>query len=252
MADLPDKRKNPKSVTNETEAESHALLANAANPSPRLEEIKAYILSSLNLHNELISYAIKNECGTDCSIITDITQIDACPEESAEVQENLIFLFIDSRFFSFEELLLHITTKGKKSADQYRLVLYNLSNNTGMEAKALAKGVRGFFYVHDTLQLFLKGIKAVLEGKVWVSRDVLLKCAIDGFRIKRNLVKQKDNLTEREIEILSMISMGASNKEIAEKIFISDNTVKTHLYNIFKKIKVTNRLQAAIWAAKNL
>ena len=59
-------------------------------------------------------------------------------------------------------------------------------------------------------------------------------------------------LTPREIEILGMIALGASNTEIAEKLFISPNTVKTHIYNLFKKINVTNRLQAAFWAAKNL
>jgi DNA-binding CsgD family transcriptional regulator len=71
----------------------------------------------------------------------------------------------------------------------------------------------------------------------------------------------------REIEILSMVAFGAKNEQIADKLFISPNTVKTHVYNIFKispntvkthvynifkKISVPNRLQAALWAAKNL
>ncbi|MCK4790270.1 MAG: helix-turn-helix transcriptional regulator [Desulfobacteraceae bacterium] len=56
----------------------------------------------------------------------------------------------------------------------------------------------------------------------------------------------------KEIEILSMVAFGAKNEQIADKLFISPNTVKTHVYNIFKKINVPNRLQAALWAAKNL
>jgi LuxR family transcriptional regulator of csgAB operon len=60
------------------------------------------------------------------------------------------------------------------------------------------------------------------------------------------------NLTPRKLEILALISTGYTNDEIAEKLLISPHTVKTHLYNIFKKIKVPNRLQAALWAAKNL
>ena len=59
-------------------------------------------------------------------------------------------------------------------------------------------------------------------------------------------------LTRREREILDMIAQGASNDIIADKLCISRHTVKTHLYNLFKKIGAPNRLQAALWAMKNL
>ncbi|TOO18680.1 helix-turn-helix transcriptional regulator, partial [Vibrio parahaemolyticus] len=48
------------------------------------------------------------------------------------------------------------------------------------------------------------------------------------------------------------LSMGASNQQIAEQLFVSENTVKTHLHNIFKKIDVKNRVQALIWAKENI
>lgn len=64
--------------------------------------------------------------------------------------------------------------------------------------------------------------------------------------------KEVTILTPREIEILTMVASGAKNEEIANELYISPNTVKTHIYNIFKKINVPNRLQAALWAVKNL
>ncbi len=59
-------------------------------------------------------------------------------------------------------------------------------------------------------------------------------------------------LTPRQVEILALVAVGATNEQIADKLCISPQTVKSHLYNIFKKINVPNRVQAALWAAKHL
>ena len=59
---------------------------------------------------------------------------------------------------------------------------------------------------------------------------------------------KKDPLTQRELEVLKMLTQGVSNKEIAEKLFVKEVTVKTHLNNIFKKLKVTSRTQATLLA----
>jgi LuxR family transcriptional regulator of csgAB operon len=59
-------------------------------------------------------------------------------------------------------------------------------------------------------------------------------------------------LSRPEIEVLALFAVGATDEEIADKLEISLHTVKTHLFNIFKKIETSDRLQAAIWVAKNL
>ncbi|NNN90913.1 helix-turn-helix transcriptional regulator, partial [Vibrio sp. 2-2(9)] len=59
-------------------------------------------------------------------------------------------------------------------------------------------------------------------------------------------------LTKREKQIITVLSMGASNQQIAEQLFVSENKVKTQLHNIFKKIDVKNRVQALIWAKENI
>ena len=65
-------------------------------------------------------------------------------------------------------------------------------------------------------------------------------------------VTSKDlGLTEREQEVLGLVANGLSNKEIAKKLFLSEKTVKNHLNNIFKKIEVTDRTNAALYAIRN-
>ena len=123
------------------------------------------------------------------------------------------------------------------------------------EQAGIRAGVHGFFYRQDGLPLLVKGFQAVLRGEVWVSRQALVKSVMEraaeagGAEYRR---VRKARLTTREIEILLLVSAGANNTEIADKLFISHHTVKTHLYNIFQKIGVPNRLQAALWAAHNL
>ena len=93
----------------------------------------------------------------------------------------------------------------------------------------------------------------MLEGELWISREVLTKYVLKNTGIDKTENRENGvTLTSREIEILALISAGIKNEEIAYKLFISPNTVKTHVYNIFKKIDVPNRLQATLWAAKNL
>ena len=210
-----------------------------------------FIIGPLTLQNEFLSYVINKEIGTKCSIFD--RELNSFSEsinaDNGDSGENNLIL-IDTEDQSFEEILKSIATNG--SFSKGLIALFNLNENAGVEKKALARNIRGFFYKDDHFEIFLKGIKTMLSGEIWVSRKMLLKCLFELFSEKKSAIEEKTALTSREIEILALVSMGSSNEEIADKMFISTNTVKTHLYNIFKKINVQNRLQAALWAATNL
>ena len=132
------------------------------------------------------------------------------------------------------------------------IALFNVNLDSDGAQRALDIGVRGFFYEQDTLEQLLKGIRAIFSNELWISRDILTKRILE----KRGPNgKTRDSgvfLTTREIEILSLMAAGITNDEIADKLCISRHTVRTHAYNTFKKINVPNRLQAALWAVKNL
>ena len=120
------------------------------------------------------------------------------------------------------------------------------------EKKFVLEGIHGFFYEHDTLDIFIKGVQAILGGKLWLSREMMTKCIFEGNDKDKSSKSSSNDLTQRQIQILAQVAVGTTNDEIADKLCISPHTVKTHLYKIFKKINVPNRIQASLWAAKNL
>ncbi|MBN2735790.1 MAG: response regulator transcription factor [Spirochaetales bacterium] len=211
------------------------------------KELISFVLGSPNLKNELIQYVVSKEFNCQCDLLQDIGNLNY---DLVKNYKKKLFL-INNRDASFEYVIKFISTNTPDD-DSFILALFNLHIGSGLEHKALGKKIKGFFYTDDKLNLFLRGVQTVIKGEFWVARDILLKCAFNGFKQKIFYIQKQTNLTEREIEILQMISLGVNNEEIADKMFITPNTVKTHLYNIYKKIKVKNRLQAALWAVKYL
>ncbi|MBN2443490.1 MAG: hypothetical protein JXJ04_19160 [Spirochaetales bacterium] len=207
-----------------------------------------YILSEVNLHNELLAYVIQKEFSSPVRLIE---HIDLIPKDNGNNQTTN-FLLIDCTKFSFEYVLKHITVSISNFNSTTCIAIFNLNYGTGVEKIALGKHITGFFYKNDNLNMVLKGIEKILRGDIWISRDILTEFAFTNIKQKLFYIQKNTNLTQREIEILKLLSIGVTNEEIAEKTFITLNTVKTHLYNIYKKIKVKNRLQAIFWVDKNL
>ena len=131
--------------------------------------------------------------------------------------------------------------------------LINLKRGSGLEEKLLSLGMRGFFYEDDSMETLLKGVKVLLANELWVSREITTRFILEQSPRRQNrAIKTINDLTQRELEILKMVAVGETNEEIAGQLNISPNTVRTHLHNIFKKIDVPNRLQAALWVGENL
>lgn len=133
------------------------------------------------------------------------------------------------------------------------ITLMNVQPGLDLLDEIKAFGIRGIFYTTDNFELIGKGIQKVLDGEHWLSRDLLIR-SLQSARNELRKGKTADvhcTLTLREQEILKMIVTGKDNQTIADQLFISPNTVKTHISNIYKKIDVSNRVQAIIWASTN-
>ncbi len=210
---------------------------------------KVYVLGHSTLFNELLCYALENKLQMDCTVADSVEQ--ALSEQSADDEQEKLFL-IDFMDDLYENCLSDIESRRSEMGKLITIAIMNLVPGTGIEHDALRRGVQGFFYKQDSLTLMIKGIDTVSMGEIWLSRDILVNIVLNSNIVHIPPGQQRAGLTNREVEILSLVSMGSTNDEIAGKLFISPHTVKTHLYNVFKKISVDNRFQAALWAAKNL
>ena len=136
-------------------------------------------------------------------------------------------------------------------ASNARIALFNTDRNQCVQLLFEQYDIRGLFYKDDSLNHLIKGIELISNGDYWIPRKTLAK-VINKMRQNQKTEKQShnsipDELTPREKEILILVSTGATNTEIARKIFLSENTVKTHLSNLYKKLEIKNRTQASAW-----
>ncbi|MGM1299383.1 biofilm master transcriptional regulator CsgD [Enterobacter hormaechei] len=111
--------------------------------------------------------------------------------------------------------------------------------------------INGVFYVTEEENRVVEGLQGILRGECYFSQKLASYLITHSGNYRYNS-SESALLTHREKETLNKLRIGASNIEIARSLFISENTVKTHLYNLFKKIAVKNRTQAVSWANDNL
>ncbi len=118
--------------------------------------------------------------------------------------------------------------------------------------QALQLGARGVVMKEAATQLLMKAIRTVMAGQYWIGREAVGDI-VDFMRTNPSGEKPVRNygLTKREMDILNTIVAGLSNKEIARKFSLSEDTVKHHLTNIFDKVGVASRLELALFAINN-
>ena len=120
--------------------------------------------------------------------------------------------------------------------------------NVNVAIDALNYNVDGLILKNSSLSDFLSAINSILEDNQFIHPFIL--DAVNSYLAQTDNCK-KTTLTKRETQILCMISAGYLNKEIGSELNISERTVKNHVSNLFKKIGVSDRTQAAVYAIKN-
>lgn len=157
-----------------------------------------------------------------------------------------LFVF-DHEYIDQKDTNLYLQLLYEKELHSFQ-ALINMPKETPVEEFLLWPNLVGVFYDCDNFETLIKGLNNILlKGEFWFSRSLSQELITAYRKNDCPTIRMDVTLTEREKQIMQLLSNGASNSQIADALFVSENTVKTHLHNIFKKIKVKNRLQALMW-----
>jgi DNA-binding NarL/FixJ family response regulator len=187
------------------------------------------------------------ELDGDIIVNTEANNGKQCIELLNEKQTDVLLLDINMPNMNGLQVLQYIRETKKK----VKVLILTIHNEVEYLVRAVEVGVDGYVLKDSDSSLLKKAIFSVYRGETFIQPELapLLKAKLDE---KNTMVSNlDDDLTKREIEVLKLLAEGLFNKEIAYMLAISEKTVKNHVSNIFKKINVSDRTQAAVYAIKN-
>jgi len=143
-----------------------------------------------------------------------------------------------------------------------RVIVLTASDDKNEFVQAMKLGTSGIVLKQTATELLIKSIRKVHAGEIWLDSHTTAAVirqfvANDEPPIQQQAPaasvreRERSPLSQREREIVALVAQGFKNKEMAEKMFISEQTVKNHLHNIFDKLGVSDRLELALYAIHN-
>jgi DNA-binding NarL/FixJ family response regulator len=135
-----------------------------------------------------------------------------------------------------------------------KVIILTASEDKNEFVQAMKLGCSGIVLKQTAPELIVKSIRKVFGGEIWLDSHttaaVMRQFASPGELMSGTATKGRERspLSQREREIVGLVAQGYKNREMAEKMFISEQTVKNHLHNIFDKLGVSDRLELALYA----
>lgn len=178
-----------------------------------------------------------------CQIVGQATSGKDLLQELPTIEADLLFL--DMNFSDMDGL--EILSKIRSDDQNLRVIVITMYDESKIIKSAFQAGVDGYILKGSSRTEVEKAIKKVMEGETFMGEGVILTNGQGSKKMGNGIgmttvdrfVKQY-NLTKREMEVLPLISNALNNKEIAEKLFISDQTVSVHRKNIMRKLSVSS------------
>lgn len=198
--------------------------------------------------HSMIREGLKNllELDGDIQVIAEAVDGEDCLNKLQVVKPDVLLLDINMPKKNGLEVLKSL--KSKKS--KLKVLVLTVHNEIEYLMKAVDIGVNGYVLKDSESAELKKAIFTVAEGETYIQPSLIP--ALNAKMIETNKDAEKiKSLTKRELDVLKLLAVGMYNKEVGKRLEISERTVKNHVSNIFKKLGVTDRTQAAVFAIRN-
>lgn len=198
--------------------------------------------------HSMIREGLKNllELDGDIKVIEEAVDGEDCLKKLKSVSPDVLLLDINMPKKNGLEVLEIL----KENKSKLRVLILTVHNEVEYLMKAIDIGANGYILKDSESSELKKAIFSVAAGEDYIQPSLIP--VLNSKMIEKNKDEGKiDSLTRRELEVLKLLAIGMYNKEVAEKLQISERTVKNHVSNIFKKLEVTDRTQAAVFAIRN-
>jgi two-component system NarL family response regulator len=140
----------------------------------------------------------------------------------------------------------------KEVAPTARIIMLTVSDEEADLYDAVKNGASGYLLKDSSIDEVAQAIRVVSDGQSLISPSMAIKL-LDEFKQMSRSDRQQvpsPRLTDRELEVLKLVAQGLNNREIAKRLFISENTVKNHVRNILEKLQLHSRMEAVMYAVR--
>lgn len=186
------------------------------------------------------------EFDKDIRVIAECGDGKDCLENLFSLNPDVVLLDIDMPRMNGMEALATIC----RIENRPRLLMLTVHNEMPYLIKAIDMGVDGYILKDSDSRELIRAIRCVHKGERFIQPSLIP--LLNSRLIARDLDKERVNdLSDREVEVLRLVSAGLFNKEIGHRLGISERTVKNHMSNIFRKIDCTDRTQAAVFCIRS-
>ncbi len=209
-----------------------------------MEKIKVMIADDHELIREGLRQLL--ELDGEIEVVAEASNGVECLEKLKRINPDVLLLDINMPKKNGIEVLQKIRDRNMNT----KVLILTVHNEVEYLIKAVDIGVNGYLMKDSTSEELKKAIYSLMNNENYIQAALIP--SLNSRLVARDVDKEKiDSLTKRELEVLVKIANGMSNKEIAASLDISERTVKNHISNIFKKICVADRTQAAVFAIRN-